>query len=306
MSDNFKLFAGTANPQLARAVQHELGIDLGKCEIERFPDGEISVKLTESVREKKVFLLQPVSPPVDNNLMELLAFADACRRSSASQIIAIAPYLGYARSDKRQGQRQAIMASLTANLIEAAGISHLITFDLHAPQIEGFFHIPVDNLTAVNVLQSALKDCLPPETVLVSPDPGRIPMAMKLARKLNIGMAVLHKQRHNGMETNVTHVIGDVKDKPCLLIDDMISTGGTIATSIDALLKANARGKIFIAATHGLLIENARDNLNHHSIEGIFVTDTVAIEQSSPLQVKLVSVAPLIVHAIKKMLTDSN
>ncbi len=171
----------------------------------------------------------------------------------------------------------------------------------------GGCQIPVDNLTAVNVLQSALKDCLPPETVLVSPDPGRIPMAMKLARKLNISMAVLHKQRQNGMETNVTHVIGDVKDKPCLLIDDMISTGGTIATSIDALLEANARSKIFIAATHhGLLIENARDNLNHHSIEGIFVTDTVAIEQSSPLQVQLVSVAPLIVHAIKKMLTDSN
>ena len=161
---------------------------MGKCAIERFPDGEISVRLAESVKEQKVFILQPTSPPVDTNLMELLAFADACRRSSAAQITAVVPYFGYARSDKRQGKRQAIMASLAANLIEAAGINHLITFDLHASQIEGFFRIPLDNLSAVAVLLLALKG-LPPETVVVSPDSGRIPMAMEFARGLNTSVA---------------------------------------------------------------------------------------------------------------------
>lgn len=306
MTANLKLFAGTGNSELARAVADELKIDLGGCAIARFPDGEISVRLQESVRERQVFILQPTSPPVDTNLIELLAFADVCRRSSAAQIVAIAPYFGYARSDKRQGKRQAIMASLAANLVEAAGIDHLITFDLHAPQIEGFFHIPVDNLTAVDVLLSALQENLPPETVVVSPDSGRIPMAMELARGLNTSVAVLHKQRQNGKETDVTHVIGDIKDKPCLIIDDMISTGGTIATSIDVLLQANARPQIFIAATHGLLMENAEDNLNHQSVRGIFITDTIAAKQLDRLQPQRVSIAPLIAQAIQKMSIQSN
>ena len=257
--------------------------------------------MEESVREQKVFILQPTSPPVDTNLIELLAFADACRRSSAVKITAIVPYFGYARSDKRQRKRQAIMASLAANLIEAAGIDHLITFDLHAPQIEGFFHIPVDNLTAVDVLLSALKNSLPTDTVVVSPDSGRIPMAMEFARGLNTSVAVLHKQRDSGRETHITHVIGEVKDKPCLIIDDMISTGGTIATTIDALLEANARPQIYIAATHGLLIENAEDNLNHRSIQNIFVTDTIDVKQQVKLQLKTVSIAPLIAQAIRRM-----
>ena len=301
MTADFKLFAGTANPELARAIANELKIDLGNCAIERFPDGEISVRLEESVREQKVFILQPTSPSVDPNLIELLAFTDACRRSSAAQITAIAPYFGYARSDKRQGKRQAIMASLAANLIEAAGINHLITFDLHAPQIEGFFHIPVDNLTAVDVLLSALQNNLPKDTVVVSPDSGRIPMAMKLAQGLNTGVAVLHKQRDSGRETHITHVIGEVKDKPCLIIDDMISTGGTIATSIEALLQANARPQIYIAVTHGLFMQNAEENLQHQAIQKIFITDTIAIEQQDKLQLKIVSIAPLLAQAIRKM-----
>ncbi|MEL6581111.1 MAG: ribose-phosphate pyrophosphokinase [Cyanobacteria bacterium J06621_12] len=297
MTGNFKLFAGTANPQLAQAVADELNISLGECKIERFPDGEISVRLAESVREQKVFILQPTSPPVDTNLMELLAFADACRHSSAAQITAVVPYFGYARSDKRQGKRQAIMASLAANLIEAAGINHLITCDLHAPQIEGFFRIPIDNLSAVKVLLLALNDSLPPETVVVSPDSGRIPMAMEFARGLNANVAVLHKQRENGRETHVTHIIGNVKDKPCLIIDDMISTGGTIATTINALHQAYAKPQIYIAATHGVLIQNAEKNLSHRSVRDIFITDTISAKEMK-LQLQPISIAPLIAQAI--------
>ncbi|MGV2832085.1 ribose-phosphate diphosphokinase [Myxosarcina sp. GI1(2024)] len=301
MTSKFTLFAGSANVELARAVAYNLDIKLGQRTITRFPDGEISVELNESVRERQVFLLQPTSPPVDSNLLELLAFVDACRRSSAARIVAIIPYFGYARSDKRRGKRQAIMASLVANLIELVGIDHLITFDLHAPQIEGFFHIPVDNLTAVQPLQQALRDRLSPETVVVSPDSGRISMAMAYARELDAKVAVLHKQRESGTETAVTHVIGDVKHKPCLIIDDMISTGGTIATTVTALLEAEALPKIFVAATHGLLIENAREKLAHESIQGIFVSDTLPKEGQNWSKLETVSVAPLIAEAICKI-----
>ncbi|HHP7230055.1 MAG TPA: ribose-phosphate diphosphokinase [Xenococcaceae cyanobacterium] len=301
----FKLFAGTANPDLAKAVADRFGINLSHCAVSRFPDGEISIQLEESVKEQRVFILQPTTPPVDSNLIELLAFADACRRASAAQIVAIAPYFGYARSDKRQGKRRAIMASLAANLIEAVGIDHLITCDLHAPQIEGFFHIPVDNLTAVASLHSRLENYLPPETVVVSPDSGRIPMALALAQALNTSMAVLHKQRESGKETHITHVIGNVQNKPCLIIDDMISTGGTIATSVEALLQAKAQPQIFVAATHGLLIQNAWENLSHQSIQAIFTTDTVAIKPQERSQLQIVSIAPLIAQAIKKMLADN-
>lgn len=304
--EHFILFAGTANPELAKAIARQLNIPLGECVSERFPDGEIAVRLLEPVRQKSVFLIQSTSPPVNDRLVELLAFADACRRAAAARITAIIPYFGYARSDKRHGRREPIAASMVAEVLEAVGIDRVVALDLHAPQIEGFFRIPVDSLTAVPTLCEALRNRLPPDVVVVSPDTGRVQMATQYAQRLNTSAIVLHKQRQSATETEVTHIVGDVGDRPCLIIDDMISTGGTLARSIEALLNAGARPDITIAATHGLFIAGARAKLSHPSIRTIFVTDTVATQETDWQQLQVVSIAPLIAKAIQRFLSDGS
>ena len=236
MNQDLLLFSGTANPALATAVAAELGVRLRLSAATRFPDGETAVQIDEPVRGREVFLVQPTAPPVNDNLVELLAFADACRRAAAARITAVVPYFGYARGDKRHGRRQPITASLVARLIQAAGVDHIVTLDLHAEQIEGFFQIPVDNLTAVPTLCQALRGRLPEGVVIVSPDVGRVAMATEFADRLGSPVAVLHKRRTSGTETVITHVVGDVRGRPCLIIDDMISTGGTIARAVEALL----------------------------------------------------------------------
>ncbi|WP_096588950.1 ribose-phosphate diphosphokinase [Calothrix sp. NIES-2098] len=304
--DNFILFAGTANPDLAAAVSQKLNIPLGKSLVECFPDGEVNVQLLESVREKAVFILQSTAPPVNDHLVELLAFADACRRSAARRITAIIPYFGYARSDKRHGRREPIAASMVAEVLQAVGVTHIVTLDLHTPQIEGFFRIPVDSLTAVPIFCEAISPHLPPNFVVVSPDTGRVQMATQYAQKLNSSVVVLHKHRKSGTETEVTRVVGDVKGCACLIIDDMISTGGTLARSIEALLKAEARPEIMIAATHGLFVKDARAKLSHPSIQAVYVTDTIAPTETDWQQLKIVSIAPLIATAIKQFQVDGS
>src|ERR671935_636525 len=210
MTDAATIFAGTANPDLARGVARELGVRLGACAVERFPDGEVSVRLEESVRGREVFVVQPTSPPVNENLFELLAFADACRRASAARTTAVVPYFGYARADKRRGRREPITASVVADLLETVGVAHVLTVDVHAPQVEGFFRIPLDNLTAVPALCEALGGRLPGGAVVVAPDAGRVPVAAGYARRLKAPMAVLHKRRESGDKTVVTHLAGDV------------------------------------------------------------------------------------------------
>ena len=234
------------------------------------------MRIDEPVRGREVFLVQPTAPPVNDHLVELLAFADACRRSAAARITAVVPYFGYARADKRHGRREPITASLVARLMQAAGIDHIVTLDLHAEQIEGFFHIPVDSLTAVPTLCQALRGRLPDGVVVVSPDAGRVAMATDYAHRLGCPVAILHKRRTSGTETVVTHVVGDVRDRPCLIIDDMISTGGTIARAVEALLAAGARPEIIVAASHGLFVGEARARLGHEVIQEVFVTDSVA------------------------------
>jgi ribose-phosphate pyrophosphokinase len=298
--NNLVIFFGTANPKLAKAIAQELGLSLGNCSVEEFPDGEIGVQLLEPVRQKTVLLIQSTSPPVNDRLMELLALADACRRAAAERIIAIVPYFGYARADKRHGHREPITASVVAELLQVVGIDQVITLDLHAPQIEGFFRIPVDSLTAVPILCEAVRSLLPPEVVVVSPDTGRVQMASQYAQKLDTEVAVLHKQRRSSTETEVTRVVGEVRDRPCLIIDDMISTGGTIAKSIEALLDAGARPEITIAATHGLFLKDARAKLSHEAVKAVLVTDTVMPRYTNWLQLQVVSVAPLIAEAIRR------
>jgi len=306
MTDELTIFAGTANPDLAQKVARELGVSLGACAVERFPDGETSVRLDEPVRGREVFILQPTSPPVNDHLVELLTFADACRRASAASITAIVPYFGYARSDKRDAARVPVMASMVADVMQSVGINHVVTVDVHTPQLEGFFRVPVDSLTAVPTLAAALRDRLPEGTVVVSPDAGRVRMATEFAHRLKTSVVVLHKRRESGTETRVTHLVGEVRDRACLIIDDMISTGGTIAESVEVLLGAGARPEITVAATHGLLLGGARPNLSHESVREVFVTDTVPVKNKDWPQLQVVSVAPLIAAAIRRFMTDGS
>jgi ribose-phosphate pyrophosphokinase len=306
VSQGFTIFAGTANPALAAAIARQLGMQVGVCAIDRFPDGEVAVQLLEPVRRQEVFLVQPTSPPVNDHLVELLALADACRRAAAARITAIVPYFGYARADKRHGRQEPIMGRVIAGLLEAVGIAHVVTVDLHTPQIEGFFHAPVDTLTAVPTLCRALRDRLPPDLVVVSPDVGRVRTATHYAQCLGVPVIVLHKQRESGAKTEVTHVVGDVSSRACLIVDDMISTGGTVAESIRALLRAGARPEILVAATHGLLLLGARDKLDHPAVREIFITDTVRVAERDWPQLRVISIASLIAGAVERFLADGS
>jgi ribose-phosphate pyrophosphokinase len=304
LAEEFSIFRGNASWRLGEAVARTLRVPIGAATVERFPDGEVSVEIHESVRRKDVFVIQSTAPPVNDHLFELLAFADASRRASAAHIVAVIPYFGYARSDKRHGRREPISARLVADLLEAVGIDHVITLDLHASQIEGFFHIPVDSLTAVGVLSDVVGRRLPPETVVVSPDAGRLRMATEYAQRLNTSLILLHKTRETGTETRVTHLVGDVRGRPCLIVDDMISTGGTIAESVEELLRAGAQPPIFVAATHGLLLKGVQDKLAREAMADIFVTDTIQHSFEDWPRVHIVSVAPLIAEAIQRVTSD--
>jgi ribose-phosphate pyrophosphokinase len=306
VSREFAIFSGRANPALAAAIARELGVPVGACAVDRFPDGEVAVQLLEPVRRKEVFLVQPTSPPVNDHLVELLALADACRRAAAARITAIVPYFGYARADKRHGRREPITGRVAADLLETVGIAHVVTVDLHTPQIEGFFHIPVDSLTAVPTLCGALRDRLPPDVVVVSPDVGRMAMATDYARCFGVPVIVLHKRRESGTEAEVTHIVGDVTSRTCLIVDDMISTGGTVAESVAALLEAGARPEIIVAATHGLLLPGARAKLDQPAVREVVVTDTVAVAERNWPQLRVVSLAPLIAAALERFLADGS
>ncbi len=294
-------FSGTANPDLAAQVAAMLDIPLGGRIVERFPDGELSIQLQEPVRRKDVFILQSIAPPVNDHLVELLIFADACRRAAAGRITAIIPYLGYSRSDKRHGRREAITASMVASLCKTVGIDHVLTVDLHAAQIEGFFHLPVDNLTAVPLLCENLCGKVKEGTVIVAPDAGAVHLAGEYAHRFGTSVVVMHKRRETGTTTRVTHLVGEVRDRPCLIVDDMISTGGTVAESIEVLLKAGAKPDIMIAATHGLFVRDARQKLNVPEVREVYVTDSLSMSQAGWSQLHVVSLAPLIAEALNRL-----
>ncbi|WP_084292661.1 ribose-phosphate pyrophosphokinase [Bradyrhizobium sp. WSM3983] len=295
MINRFKVLSGTANPVLAHLVARELGSQLGKCVIERYTDGEVSVQIRESVRSKEVFLVQPPSPPADDHLNELLALADACRRAGAARIAAVVPFFGYGRSDKRHGRREPIMARMVADLLEAVGVDHVVTVDPHTAQIEGFFHVPVDSLTAVPTLCGARRGRLPARIVIVAPDAGRVAMANHYAQCLDAPVVVLHKRRIDGTQTEVTHMAGEVSGRPCLIVDDMISTGGTVTESIRALLEAGVQPELILAATHGQLVANAREKLS---------TDSVDVHEEKWPELRTVSIAPLLASALERLAAD--
>ncbi|MEX0629798.1 MAG: ribose-phosphate pyrophosphokinase [Chloroflexota bacterium] len=291
---------GSAHAGLAADIGPLVGAPMVPVQVDRFPDGELSVRLLEAVRGRAAVIVQPTGPPVDTHLVELLALADACRRAAADRVIAVTPYLGYARGDRRHGRREPIMASLAARLIEAAGVTHLIALDLHAPQIEGFFHIPVDDLSPFGVLLEAVRPSLPHDVVVVSPDLGRLALATRVADELHTDAAVVHKRRLSGAESRPLQVIGNVRDRGCLIVDDMITTGGTIAGCVEALLRAGARAEILVAATHGLFASGAEDRLRLPAIRGVWVTDTLP-QAGAGMPRTVVPIAPLIAEAVRRL-----
>jgi ribose-phosphate pyrophosphokinase len=301
--DGIVLLAGSATGALTAAVARELGIRVGARTVERFPDGEISVVLDEPVRGLDVFVLVSTSPSVNDHLMELLIFADACRRASAERITAIVPYFGYARSDRRDSRRMPIAASLVAELMQCAGIGHVTLLDVHAPQIEGFFRGPVDHLSAVPILCAALRGRVAADAVVVSPDAGRVSTATEYARRLGVPLVLLHKRRGSAHETAVTHVVGDVRDRPCLIIDDMIATGGTIVESANALRAAGSRGEFMVAATHGVFVEDACARMAAAGISRVVVTDSVADPERRCALAEVVSIAPLLADSVRSSFT---
>jgi ribose-phosphate pyrophosphokinase len=304
MTPDWTILSGTAHPELAAAIARELGVGLCTRTVERFPDGEVAVRIDQPVRGREVFLVQPTSPPVDAHLVELLALADACRRASAARITAVVPYFGYARSDKRHGHREPIAASLVARLIQAVGVARVVAVDLHTPQVEGFFQVPLDTLTAVPTLCEALRPRLPAGAVVVAPDAGRVKMATRYAERLGAPLAVLHKRRESGTETAVTHLVGDVRGRACLIIDDIIATGGTIIESVAALRQAGAGPEILVAATHGLFVGAARDSFDRADVSGVIVTDTVAPAGGEWALRRIVPITPLLAGAIRRFVAD--
>lgn len=300
-----KLFCGNANRPLAEAVAKALGIQLGQATVERFPDGEVRVRLLESIRGDDVYLIQSTAPPVNDHLMELLVLADAVRRSSAGRINAVIPYFGYARQDKQTQGREPITARLVAGLLEHVGIHRVITVDLHAPQIQGFFYQPVDELSAVRLFAEYLEtQRLTDNAVVVSPDSGRAEQARRLSERLNLPLAILAKRRTGPRETQVSYVIGDVAGKRPLVIDDIISTGGTIRRGVEALVAAGAAPEVVVMASHAVLVGNARENLAHPAIREVIFTDTIALNPA--LGYTILPTAPLLAQAIRRVHTNQS
>ena len=303
------LLAGSASRVLASAVERELGQRFADSTIERFPDGEVFVRLDDPVRGHEVIILAATAPPVNDHLVELLALADACRRADAAHIVALIPYFGYARSDRRDGRRTPIMASLVAELIERVGIDHVVTVDVHTPTLEGFFRIPVDSLTAVPVLADALQARVTvANTVIVAPDLGALRLANRYAAKLDLSVAVCHKRRLSGTEVSVGRITGAVAGLRCIIVDDMISTGGTIVESVRALNEAGALPDHTVAATHAVLVPGALERIAGAGVRQLFVTDSIeprsdVVPGLSPV---VVSIAPLLATAIRRLLNGGS
>ncbi|MCH2666754.1 MAG: ribose-phosphate pyrophosphokinase [Deinococcales bacterium] len=292
-----KLFCGTATPDLANAVATHLGQNLANGTVSRFPDGETRITIEESVRGSDCYIIQSTCAPVNHNLMEILVLADALRRASAWRVNAVIPYFGYARQDKKGQAREPITSKLVANLLETAGVDRVITVDLHAGQIQGFFDVPVDHLTALGILGDHLKTTDLSNAVVVSPDVGRATEARRLANQLQLPLAMLYKRRTSPTETEVTHVIGDVAGMRPILIDDMISTAGTMRHGIEVLLELGAKPDVRVVATHALFIPPGLERLSFEPISRIYLTDTVPLSESNE-RVEILSIAPLLAKAI--------
>lgn len=297
-----KIFTGNANPGLARDICERMNIPLAKADVTRFSDGEINVQILDNVRGSDVFVVQPTANPVNRNLMELLIMIDALKRASASRITAVLPYYGYSRQDRKVQPRVPITAKLVADLITTAGANRVLTIDLHAGQIQGFFNIPVDNLFAASVLLDYLRTKQFKDLTLVSPDAGGVERTRAFAKRLNASLAIIDKRREKANVAQVMHIIGDVKGHDCLLLDDMVDTAGTLTEGVAALKNAGA-GTIMAACSHAVLSGPAIQRINDSSLDEVIVTNTIALDSKRKECKKLtvLSVAPLLAEAMTRI-----
>jgi ribose-phosphate pyrophosphokinase len=300
-----KIFSGTSNQPLARAICANIGIELGKCVVSAFPDGETFVKIEENVRGEDVFLVQSTSPPTNHNLMEMFIMMDALRRASASRITAVLPFYGYARQDRKDQPRVPITAKLVANLLVAAGANRVLTMDLHAQQIQGFFDIPVDHLYAAPVMYDYLKKKQIEDLVVVSPDVGGLKMAHAYSQVLGAGLAIVAKRRKNAMEIESMTVIGEIKGQNVLMVDDLTETAGTLTTAA-ALLKKEGAKKIIACVSHAILNEIGIERLRKSNIDELITTDTVLRPAIEGINISTISVAGLLGEAIKRIQSNSS
>lgn len=301
------LFAGNSNLGLAREISESLGIPLGKISLDRFKDGEVCCQVQENVRGGDVFIVQSTCSPVNDNLMELLVMLDAFKRASAQRITAVIPYYGYARQDRKDKPRVPISAKLVSDLLHSAGADRVLTMDLHANQIQGFFNIPVDHLYASRVLLETLKE-MPHDFVVVAPDAGGVERARAVAKRLNnASLAIVDKRRDRPNVSKVMHIIGEVKDRNCLIVDDIIDTAGTLTQTAQALVDQGAN-RVFAACSHPVLSDPAAERIEHSVLEKVFVTNSIPLRPDLPFKRKLevISVAAMLGDGIERIHEESS
>jgi ribose-phosphate pyrophosphokinase len=300
-----KIFTGNAHPALARDICTFLGVELGDATVSSFPDGETFVKINDNIRGRDVFLIQPTCPPTNQNLMELLILVDAARRASAARITVVIPFFGYARQDRKDQPRVPITAKLVANLIAAAGVNRVLTMDLHAQQLQGFFDIPVDHLHALPVMVDYLKSIQIPNLIVVSPDVGGVKMASAYATALGTRLAIVVKQRKSATETEASHIIGDVAGKNVLIVDDLTETAGTISSAAKILRKHGALD-IYAGVSHAVLTELAVERLKDSDIKELIFTNSVPARLTPGSKVTALSVAELLGEGIRRIHDDES
>ena len=300
-----KIFAGTSNPPLATAICEYIGVESGKCMVNAFPDGETFVKIEENVRGEEVFVVQSTSPPSNHHLMEMFIMMDALRRASAKRITAVLPFYGYARQDRKDQPRVPITAKLVANLLVAAGADRVLTMDLHAQQIQGFFDIPVDHLYAAPVMYDYLREMHLPELTVVSPDVGGLKMAHAYSQVLEAGLAIVAKRRKNASEIESMTVIGEIRGKTVLLVDDLTETAGTLTTAAK-LLKRKGAKRIYACVSHAILNDLGIERLRKSVIDELITTDSVLRPEIDGVKITTLSVAGLLGEAIKRVHSNSS
>ncbi|AZU59854.1 ribose-phosphate diphosphokinase [Neobacillus mesonae] len=299
LDPKIKLFSLNSNQPLAQEIAKEIGVELGKCAVHRFSDGEIQINIEESVRGCNVYVIQSTSQPVNENLMELLIMIDALKRASAKTINIVMPYYGYARQDRKARAREPITAKLVANLLETAGATRVLTLDLHAPQIQGFFDIPIDHLMGVPILSDYFKNReLNGDIVVVSPDHGGVTRARKMAERLKAPIAIIDKRRPRPNVAEVMNIVGNIEGKIAILIDDIIDTAGTITLAANALVENGAK-EVYASCTHPVLSGPAIERIQNSKIKELVVTNSIALPEEKKIEkIKSLSVAPLIAEAI--------
>jgi len=308
MPKSLMVFSGNANQQLAQNVSKWLGVPLGRADVKQFSDGETSVELNENVRGQDVFIIQPTCHPTNDNLMELLLMADALHRSSADRITAVVPYFGYARQDRRvRSARVPISAKVVADMVGAAGVDRLLTVDLHAEQIQGFFSIPVDNVYGSPILVEDISRQNYENLVVVSPDIGGVVRARAFAKQLDVDLAIIDKRRPKANESQVMHLIGDVTDRTCLIVDDMVDTAGTLSNAADALKEQGAT-KVVSYCTHPVLSGNAIENINKSSLDTLVVTDTIPLKEEAQncSKIRQLSLAKFLGESIRRVSNEES